>query len=172
MFILPDFPATSSSWLAAEEQALAQLRMKEDVGGSNEEEMDDLKPEESGLNQALSDWKVWWLALASTSMKVMLSFSAFFPTLSATLGYSSTVSLLLCVPPWMVATCSAFLMSRSTIVRFYIYENLLTRYEIYERHSDKAGERFGHITVTLLVGITGYLMAMATMNTAVRYLSL
>jgi len=112
LFILPDFPATSSGWLTAEEQALAQLRMQEDVGSHNEEGMEDFKGGESGLKQALTDWKVWWLALALTSIKVSLSFGAFFPTISATLGYTPTLSLLLCVPPWLFATCAAFFMSR------------------------------------------------------------
>lgn len=151
IFILPDFPTTttSRSWLTAEEQALAQLRMEEDVGADDEIECS--KGGESGLKQAFSDWKVWWLALAMTLLNVLLSFNAFFPTLSATLGYSSTVSLLLCSPPWVFATCVAFFMSR---------------------HSDATGERFGHIAIPLLVGIAGFMMAMATMNTAVRYLSL
>jgi hypothetical protein len=112
IFILPDFPTTPCSWLTVEEQVLAQLRMEEDIGVDNIEEMEGLKGEKSGLKQALSDPKVWLLALAMTSMNVLLSFNAFFPTLSATLGYSSTVSLLLCTPPWMFVTCSAFLMSR------------------------------------------------------------
>jgi len=44
--------------------------------------------------------------------------------------------------------------------------------DIMWRHSDATGERFGHITIPLLIGIAGFMMAMATMNTAVRYLSL
>ncbi|KAG1833085.1 MFS general substrate transporter [Suillus variegatus] len=152
IFILPDFPTTTTtcSWLTTEEQALAQLRMEEDVGEDDETEFSK-GGGESGLKQAFSDWKVWWLALAMASLNVLLSFNAFFPTLSATLGYSSTVSLLLCSPPWLFATRVAFLTSR---------------------HSDATGERFGHIVVPLLVGIAGFMMAMATMNTAVRYLSL
>ncbi|OJA14420.1 hypothetical protein AZE42_06427 [Rhizopogon vesiculosus] len=140
IFILPDFPATPSDWLTPEEQALAQLRMEEDTGGCNEEETKDFQDGKSALKQVLADWKVWWLALALTSMNVSQSFTIFFPTLSATLGYSSTLSLLLCTPPWL--------------------------------HSDQVGERFGHIAISILVGITGFLMAMATMNTAVRYLSM
>ncbi|KAJ8590439.1 MFS general substrate transporter [Rhizopogon salebrosus TDB-379] len=153
IFVLPDFPAsvTSSGWLTTEEQALAILRMEEDAGGGNEEEIEDAKSGKSGLQQALSDWKVWWLALALTSLKAFLSFSDFFPTISATLGYTWTQSLLLCVPPWLFATCSALFMSR---------------------HSDQAGERFGHIATSLLVGISGFLVATTTMNTAVRYLSM
>ncbi|KAG1755747.1 major facilitator superfamily domain-containing protein [Suillus lakei] len=64
IFILPDFPTTTTScaWLTVEEQALAQLRMEEDVGVDDETECP--KGAESGLKQALSDWKVWWLAMA------------------------------------------------------------------------------------------------------------
>ncbi|OAX33864.1 hypothetical protein K503DRAFT_869276 [Rhizopogon vinicolor AM-OR11-026] len=113
--------------------------------------MENFKGGKSGLKQALSDWKIWWLALAMTSLRLCLSFSSFFPTISATLGYNSTVSLLLCVPPWLFATYAAFEMSR---------------------RSDRAGERFGHITISLIVGILGFLMAMATMNTVVRYISM
>jgi hypothetical protein len=111
IFILPDFPATSSSWLTAAEHAFAKSRMEENVGGGSED-MEDSGGGKSGLQLALSDWKVWWLALALTSLTVSLSFNAFFPTLSATLGYTSTQSLLLCAPPWIFATFAAFFMSR------------------------------------------------------------
>ncbi|OBZ76616.1 Pantothenate transporter liz1 [Grifola frondosa] len=43
---------------------------------------------------------------------VSLSFNAFFPTLSATMGYNPTVTLLLCAPPWAFATLVAFTASR------------------------------------------------------------
>jgi hypothetical protein len=112
MFIVPDFPATSSGWLTAEEQALAQFRIEEDVVRSDEEEMEDLEGGKSGLKLALTDWKVWWLALELVIMDIFLSFGAFSPTLSATLGYSPTVSLLLCAPPWLFAAGATYFMSR------------------------------------------------------------
>jgi len=40
------------------------------------------------------------------------------------------------------------------------------------RHSDKCGERFWHIAIPLAVGIIGFVIAAATMNTAARYISL
>lgn len=52
------------------------------IGDGNETE----KGNSAGFISAVKDWKVWWLALALTSMVVSLSFNAFFPTLSATLG--------------------------------------------------------------------------------------
>ncbi|KAG9101247.1 hypothetical protein FS749_008920 [Ceratobasidium sp. UAMH 11750] len=40
------------------------------------------------------------------------------------------------------------------------------------RHADKSGERFLHVTVPLFVGLVGFIIAIATMNTAARYISL
>ncbi|KAL5507991.1 hypothetical protein ACEPAH_5609 [Sanghuangporus vaninii] len=149
IFILPDFPATSR-WLSPLEHRLAEKRLEEDVGvGDNDEGSKTTHGE--GLVMAFSDWKVWWLALALTSMVVSLSFNAFFPTLSQTMGFSNTISLLLCAPPWVVATICAFIVTR---------------------HSDATQERFWHIVCPLLVGIVGFVIAISTMNTAARYISL
>ncbi|KAA1466512.1 MFS general substrate transporter [Dentipellis sp. KUC8613] len=148
IFILPDFPSTSSRFLTPDEARLAVLRLEEDVGISDS---DDATGKTSGLVLALTDWKVYWLALALTNMVISLSFNAFFPTLSATMGYSSTVTLLLCAPPWVFATLVAFAVNR---------------------HSDYVGERFLHIAIPLFVGIIGFIIAIATMNTAARYVSL
>ncbi|TDL18489.1 sugar transporter [Rickenella mellea] len=149
IFILPDFPSTSR-WLSPIERRLAEKRLAEDVGVGDEEETEGGK-RRSGLVMAFSDWRVWWLALALTSMVISLSFNAFFPTLTKTLGFNTTVTLLLCAPPWIFATLMAFLVTR---------------------HSDKTGERFYHIICPFLVGILGFIIAISTMNTAARYISL
>lgn len=39
-------------------------------------------------------------------------------------------------------------------------------------HSDKVGERFYHIVGSFAVGILGFIIAISTMNTAARYVSL
>ncbi|KAH9927209.1 MFS general substrate transporter [Epithele typhae] len=150
LFILPDFPATSHSWLSPEEIRLAEKRLEEDVGIADNEE-GETGGHLHGLYLAVTDWKVWWLAVALTSLVVSLSFNAFFPTLSATMGYNATVTLLLCAPPWAFATMVCFAMTR---------------------HSDYAGERFWHITAPLVVGIVGFVIAISTMNLAARYISL
>ncbi|KAG6884480.1 hypothetical protein C0992_006253 [Termitomyces sp. T32_za158] len=99
IFILPDFP-TNTRWLSAEERALALRRMEEDAGVGDEEQTEGQR---SGFWLAVTDVKVWWLSVALTSEVVALSFNAFFPTLSATLGFNTTVSLLLCAPPFVFA---------------------------------------------------------------------
>ncbi|KAI0268180.1 MFS general substrate transporter [Gloeopeniophorella convolvens] len=151
IFILPDFPRNSHRFLSPEEMRLTEVRMREDVGVGDGDETEHKDSRFPGLFEALGDWRVYWLALALTSMVVSLSFNAFFPTLTATLGYSSTITLLLCAPPWIFATLVAFAVSR---------------------HSDKVGERCFHIVVPLAIGLVGFIIAAATMKLAARYVAL
>ena len=111
MYILPNFPEGSNTWLTPAERVLAVQRMVEDV-----ETHTDLHIASEGrflgFHLAISDWKVWWLALALTAMVISLSFNAYFPTLVATLNYDPTITLLLCAPPWLFATGVVLLLSR------------------------------------------------------------
>ncbi|KAF5387819.1 hypothetical protein D9615_000371 [Tricholomella constricta] len=147
ILILPDFPA-NSRWLSPQERALAIRRMEEDAGVGDEGETEG---QGSGLWLAVTDIKVWWLAFGLTSLVVGLSFNAFFPTLSATLGYNTTVSLLLCAPPFVLTVFLSALLSH---------------------HSDKVGDRFYHIACSFGLGVVGFIIAISTMNTAARYVSL
>ena len=128
-FILPDFP-TTTRWLTPLERSLALRRMTED-GGINVDDQEGAEqlakntesPKLGGRLKALthhgqgfwlavSDWKIWWLAIFFTSEVTALSFNAFFPTLTATLGFNRTQTLLLVAPPWFIAAFSAFFISR------------------------------------------------------------
>ncbi|KAG1845711.1 sugar transporter [Suillus subalutaceus] len=149
-WILPDFPSTPNLWLLPDEQTLAKQRMEEEVASENEHKS---KPEEyySGLVEALMDWRVWWVGAALNLMSSSMSFGIYFPTLSATMGYSATTSLLLCAPPWILGTATSFVVAR---------------------HSDVTGDRFWHIVSPMLIGIAGFILAISTMNTTMRYISL
>jgi hypothetical protein len=79
--VLPDFPSTTR-WLTPLERRLAEKRQEEDAAGVGDEsdaadgrEGGKMRPID-GLLMAIKDWKVWWLALALTSMVVSLSFNA------------------------------------------------------------------------------------------------
>ncbi|KZW03755.1 MFS general substrate transporter [Exidia glandulosa HHB12029] len=146
IFILPDFPSTST-FLSPEERALAELRMEEDAGEADVESKNNAL---HGFMLAIKDWKVWFLAVALTAQVVALSFNAYFP-LMATLGYSRTITLLLCAPPWAFATIVAFLLSR---------------------HSDKTNERCFHIIASIVTANIGFIISLATMNTGARFFSL
>ncbi|KAL0955457.1 hypothetical protein HGRIS_001699 [Hohenbuehelia grisea] len=145
-FVLPDFPGTAARWLTPAERVLAETRMQSEDSTSNSKGrfID-------GLSVAIKDWKVWWLALLMLFVQLSLSFVIFFPTLTATLGYKLTTTLLLCAPPWVITTVLAFVVTR---------------------HSDKKSERCWHSVIPMMVGITGAIIAMSTMNTAARYVSL
>ncbi|KAG2357241.1 sugar transporter [Suillus spraguei] len=149
IFVLPDFPATTK-WITDDERRLALKRMKEDAGVG-----DEVETESGGFGYgfrlAITDWKVWWLATLSFAQVVALSFVVYFPSLTATLGYNPTVSLLLVAPPWIYAVIFTFLWAR---------------------HSDKTQERFFHLSISNLIGVIGSLISICTMNTAARYLSL
>ncbi|KAH8106011.1 MFS general substrate transporter [Cristinia sonorae] len=148
VFILPDFPTTTrGKWLSEQERQLAMKRMEEDAGV----DQDESEGQGSGFMLAVKDWKVWWVAVLMTSQINALSFAAYFPTLSATMGFNTTVTLLLCAPPFALAAIVTFPLSR---------------------HSDKVGERFWHIAIPLCIGIVGFVIAICTMNTAGRYISL
>jgi hypothetical protein len=110
VFILPDFP-DSTRWLTEEERQLSLRRMKEDVGVGDQGETE-TGGRAYGLYLAVTDWKVWLFALATTVQVVALSFNAYFPTLSATLGYNPTVTLLLVAPPFVFTVILAFWLSR------------------------------------------------------------
>lgn len=111
LYVLPDFPQTSSGWLSPAEKALAVLRTQEEYSPNYYSETDLERPL-SGFWLAISDWKVWWLALTLGVMAWGSSFHFYFPTLMQTIGYGPVTTLLICVPPWITATIVVILMSR------------------------------------------------------------
>ncbi|KAH8829327.1 MFS general substrate transporter [Flagelloscypha sp. PMI_526] len=150
IFILPDFPATTT-WLTPEERALALHRMAEDYIGIGDQDETESEGHFNGLLLALKDWKVWWMAFALTSQVIALSFNAYFPTLAKTINSDSTIALVLCAPPFIFAAILAFLLAR---------------------HSDKTQERFWHITSSFILGIIGFIISLSTTNKGARYFAL
>lgn len=74
-----------------------------------------------------------------------------FPTVVKTLGYSNTVSLLLTVPPYVLAVITSFLNAW---------------------HADRTGERYFHITLPLYFAVFAFILAAATTATAPRYVAM
>ncbi|KAF8154966.1 major facilitator superfamily domain-containing protein [Crassisporium funariophilum] len=145
IFILPDFPENSSSWLTPEEQSLAMRRMREDAMSQVGEHNVSGK---EGFKQAVKDWKVWWLTFTYGIIFVATSYVLYLPTLAATLGFNPTISLVLCAPPSMFGAVTAF---------------------FHARHSDRTQERYWHIALPFMVAIIGHIIVISTMNPAARY---
>ncbi|KXH46037.1 major facilitator superfamily transporter [Colletotrichum salicis] len=147
-FILPDLP-TNSRGFTEEELYVAQLRMTEDVGEADADS-DDMGPLD-GLIMAVKDVKIYIMMLTFTAYVVGLSFNAFFPTLTQTLGFGYVPTLLMSSPPW------AF----SCII------SLINAW-----HADRTQERFWHIVGPICVGLVGFVISMSTLNVAARYVAL
>lgn len=146
--ILPDFPDTWKA-LSPEMQHVANRRLAieaaeadVDVGGG----MSQLK----GLKLAMSDPKTYMLALAMMSINGASGFQNYFPTLTETLGYSKTISLLLVAPPYV----------------FMVFYSLIHSYL-----SDRFENRFWFFLYPIPISVVGYIIFMATENFGARYFS-
>jgi len=148
MVVLPDYPH-NTKWLSADERRLAQIRLAEDAAEADEDKDGDTAL--GGLKQALTDPKVLLFALMTSSQLLGLSFVNFFPTLTSTLGFNTTVSLLLAAPPWIWASIVCVLNAW---------------------HADRSGERYLHIVGPWWGVITGFIMALASSKTGPRYVSM
>ncbi|WVQ86269.1 hypothetical protein IAT38_008437 [Cryptococcus sp. DSM 104549] len=151
MVMLPDFPHNSKRGFTAEELQVAQLRMLEDVGEVDQDSGDEKWY--AGFLMAVKDWKLYVLMASLTACVTGLSFNIYFPTLTKTLGYGTTETLLLAAPPWIFSCILALINSW---------------------HSDKTNEKFWHSTWPLVMGIVGFIISMATKptNKAARYVAL
>ncbi|KAH8770000.1 major facilitator superfamily domain-containing protein [Diaporthe sp. PMI_573] len=148
IFILPDLPHNTRGF-TEEERQVAQLRMIEDVGEADTDSKD--QGVTGGLVMAMKDIKVWLMMITLCAYVVGLSFNAFFPTLTGTLGFDYVPTLLMSSPPWLFSCIVSLL-------------NAL--------HSDRTGEKFWHIVGPIVGGLVGFIISMSTLNVAARYVAL
>ncbi|KAH7402213.1 major facilitator superfamily domain-containing protein [Phaeosphaeria sp. MPI-PUGE-AT-0046c] len=148
IFILPDLPHNSKGF-TEEERAVAVLRMTEDVGEADEDSAD--QSPWAGLIMAVKDVKIYVMMLTFTAYVVGLSFNAFFPSLTRTLGFGYITTLLMSAPPWAFACLVSIINAW---------------------HADRTQERFWHIVVPIFFGLVGFIISMSTLNTAGRYVAL
>lgn len=148
IFILPDLPHNSRGF-TEEERAVAVLRMTEDVGEADEDSAE--QSPFAGLVMAVKDVKIYVMMLTFTAYVVGLSFNAFFPTLTRTLGFGYITTLLMSAPPWAFACLVSIINAW---------------------HADRQQERFWHIVGPIFGGLVGFVISMCTLNTAARYVAL
>ncbi|KAJ6508262.1 MFS general substrate transporter [Mycena sanguinolenta] len=145
LWALPDYPH-NTRWIVGEERRLAQARLADDAGEADQD--NDQDTPWVGLKMALKDPLILVFALMNAAQLLGLSFINFFPTLTSTLGFDTTISLLLAAPPWLISslvTCAV------------------------AWHADKTGERYFHIAGTWWIVILGYIISLATSNVGARY---
>ncbi|OCF37983.1 MFS transporter [Kwoniella heveanensis BCC8398] len=144
LWMLPDHPLTTR-WLTLEERQLAQDRMNRDTVGLQES-----KGAIIGFKQALVDKRLWLLVVLQNLHLAACGFNSFFPTVVKTLGFSTTITLVLTCPPYLVSGGFAILLG-------YL--------------SGRFNERTWHITGGMLVALAGFIIADVTLNTAARYIA-
>ncbi|KAJ7578187.1 major facilitator superfamily domain-containing protein [Mycena floridula] len=148
MYLLPDYPH-NTSWISGPERRLAQARLADDAGEADKDNL--AESPFHGLVMAVKDPKVWIFAIMNMVQLLGLNFINFFPTLTSTLGFNTTISLVLAAPPWIAATIVCCLSAW---------------------HADRTGERFWHSTVWWWAVILGYIISLSTTNIAARYFSM
>ncbi|WWC91536.1 uncharacterized protein L201_006482 [Kwoniella dendrophila CBS 6074] len=147
-FILPDLP-TNTKGFTEEELEVAQLRLLEDVGEADQDSAEE--GAFSGLMMAVKDFKIYLMMFALTAYVVGLSFNAFFPSLTSTLNYGPIETLLMSSPPWVFALLISMLNAW---------------------HADRTQEKLWHTIIPQFFGLIGFVICMATHNTAARYIAL
>jgi len=116
-FVIVDTPS-SAKFLTAEQRAFVIHRKKQDTAGIGEEE----QLEARHLWAALSDWQVWVQGLILLCVAVPLYGITFFlPSIIKDFGFSTPISQLLTVPPYVVGTIATYTMG-------YYSDKLKTRY--------------------------------------------
>jgi len=99
VFVLPDFPHT---WklLSPEMKHVANRRMAVDAADLDVDDAGGMS-QIRGMKLAFTDPKTYVLAIMYHGTTGAAGFQNFFPTLTKTLGYSSTISLILVAPPYI-----------------------------------------------------------------------
>ncbi|KAL2038962.1 hypothetical protein N7G274_008302 [Stereocaulon virgatum] len=146
---LPNFPRTTK-WLTENERQLAIWRLDEDIG---EDDWIDSQQQTffQGMKLAFQDIKMWILMVILFGFVASGTVTNLFPTVVKTLGYSSVISLLLTVPPYILAVITTFLNAW---------------------HADKTGERYFHVTLPLYFAVIAYIIAATTTSVGPRYFAM
>ncbi|KAK6386302.1 hypothetical protein LTS17_001877 [Exophiala oligosperma] len=149
IFVLPDFPDTWRA-LSPEMKRVANRRLAIDAAEADVDEAGGMS-QIRGMKLAFMDPKTYILAIAYHGITGAAGFQNFFPTLTATLGYSHIVSLLLVAPPYVF------------LVFYSFFHSWL---------SDRVGNRFWFFMYPIPITIVGCVIFMTTDSFGPRYFSL
>ena len=146
---IPDYPLrTKRFWITHEQQLVVEWRIRNENAGIAD---DDEESMFAGLKQALADPKLYMYIVLQMSLITAQSFNNFFPSIVGTLGFNSTVTLLLTAPPYVFAFICSLGLSF---------------------HAAGADERGYHIAGSMLVSLLGNLLAMFVKPLGARYFSM
>ncbi|KAJ5015577.1 putative transporter [Colletotrichum sp. SAR 10_99] len=105
----------------------------------------------SGLWEAATDYRTWVFALMGNLHLSANGFKNYMPTAVKSLGFNTTITLVLTCPPYLIAGAASVLVSWS---------------------SGRYNERTWHITISKIVASIGFAVATSTMNIGARYFAM
>ncbi|KAH7079433.1 MFS transporter-like protein [Paraphoma chrysanthemicola] len=141
-FMLPNSPL-QTRWLTPAERQLAHDRIAADTT-QKQEQVSLFR----GLRIACTDYRTWVFALMQNLHLSANGFKNFLPTVVKELGFSTTVSLVLTCPPYLLSGAVSVLVSWS---------------------SGRFNERTWHISASKAVAIVGFIIGTVTLNVGARY---
>jgi hypothetical protein len=99
MPLLPDYPLQRASrFFTHEHQLYAEYRIRQENAGISDDDPGSIW---WGLKQALIDKKLYMFIVLQMVLITAQSFNNFFPSIVSTLGYSTTITLLLTASPYL-----------------------------------------------------------------------
>ncbi|KAH8879781.1 MFS general substrate transporter [Thozetella sp. PMI_491] len=143
-FLLPDSPLRTV-WLTEEERQLAHDRIVRDTVGQELSQ-----GSRAGFLQAIRDPRLYLLCFIQNMHLSACSFNNFFPTVVGTLGFNSTITLVLTCPPYLISGIFGYIVGLT---------------------SGKFNERTWHVTFCMGIAMGGFIISCATLNTAARYIA-
>ncbi|EHK23080.1 uncharacterized protein TRIVIDRAFT_53812 [Trichoderma virens Gv29-8] len=144
---MPEFPHNSRI-LSQLERDLAVWRIESEAGAAEGTENETVL---RGFAKALSDTKLLLLIFCNMLSQAQGSIANYFPTLVASLNFSSTISLLLTAPPYVLAG--------------FVYYVLMF-------YSDRKNTVYPIILLCIAIACVMYIIPMVTLNVGARYFSM
>lgn len=144
-FVLPNAPL-QTRWLTQAERELAHTRIALDTT-EKKGKVDVWK----GLREACTDYRTWIFALMQNLHLSANGFKNFLPTVVQTLGFNTTITLVLTCPPYLLSAFVSVAVSWS---------------------SGHFNERTWHITASKAVAIVGFVVGTATLGIGSRYFAM
>ncbi|UKZ90572.1 uncharacterized protein TrAFT101_005582 [Trichoderma asperellum] len=145
--VMPEFPHNSRI-LSQIERDLAVWRIESEAGAAEGTENETVV---RGFAKALSDPKLLLLIFCNMLSQAQGSIANYFPTLVASLHFSSTISLLLTAPPYVLAG--------------FVYYFLMF-------YSDRKNTVYPLIIICIAIACGMYIIPMVTLNVGARYFSM
>ncbi|KAL4939440.1 hypothetical protein BDV06DRAFT_225039 [Aspergillus oleicola] len=146
-FILPNKLTNLKGFTKLEQEWLV-WNFEEDQG--QRDNADEISAKK-GFLMAVTDPKTWLLMATLYAVYIAAAVSNFFPSVVATLGYNRNETYALTAPPYILCVIAM-------VVNGF--------------HSDRTQERYWHIVCPMVVCVAANIIAVATLNTAARYVAM